>query len=108
MFKSHLFGQPLIISTDAVINRFILENEGVYFKSCQPINKYREILGFQTLNETYGDLHKKIHSVSTSLLKPESLKDDAFEFIQDLIQKRLATWQDQIVHVQHEATEVSS
>lgn len=104
VFKSHLFGQPFIISTNAEVNSFVLQNEGVLFQSCHPISAYRGVLGKQTLLETHGELHRKLHAAAVEVFGPEGLKAHFFDCIQTLILQRLPTWQDQIVHVQHEAT----
>lgn len=86
------------------MNRFILQNEGRLFQSCQPISAYSDILGKQTVGQTHGNLHKKLHEAAAQIGGLDGIRGHAFEFIQTLIMKRLPTWQDQIVHVQHEAT----
>eukprot|EP00250_Pteridium_aquilinum_P005681 c15737_g1_i1 orf=321-1757(+) len=104
VFKSHLFGQPFVISTDAEVNHFVLQNEGVLFQSCQPMSAYTRILGKQTLVETHGDLHKKVHAALVETIDRDKLKREVFDFLQSIILTRLPSWQDQFVHVQHEAT----
>lgn len=104
IFKTHLFGQPFIVSTNTETNLFILQNEGRLFRSSYPIKAYRDILGKETFVETHGNLHKSLHAAAAQFLSSDEIKGSAFDFIQTLIMKRLPTWQDQIVHVQPEAT----
>lgn len=104
VFKSHLFGQPFVVSTNTEVNQFVLLNEGVLFQSCQSISSPRWILGKHTLVETHGDLHSKVRAALAEVISPEKLKREIFDFLQDIILKRLPSWQDQFVHVQHEAT----
>lgn len=107
VFKSHLFGQPFVVSTNIEVNQFVLQNEGVLFQSCQPISAYKWILGKHTLIETNGDLHLTIRAALVEVINQGKLKTEIFGFLQSIILKRLPSWQDQFVHVQHEATYVS-
>ncbi|GMP58467.1 hypothetical protein CsSME_00022121 [Camellia sinensis var. sinensis] len=36
IYKSHLFGEPTIVSADAGLNKFILQNEGRLFECSYP------------------------------------------------------------------------
>lgn len=104
VFKSHLFGQPFVISTTAEVNSFVLQNEGVLFQSCQPMSAHTWILGKTTLAQTHGDMHKKIRAAFNNVFSSEKKKGEILDFLQDIILTRLPSWQDQFVHVQHEAT----
>lgn len=104
VFKSHLFGQPFVVSTNAEVNQFVLQNEGVLFQSCQPISAYKSILGKHMLVETHGDLHSKVRAALVEVINQDKLKREIFDFLQSIILRRLPSWQDQFVHVQHEAT----
>ncbi|KAH7276424.1 hypothetical protein KP509_39G007100 [Ceratopteris richardii] len=104
IFKCHLFGNPFIISTNAKINDYILRNEDVLFQSCQPTRAHTWVLGEKTLTDIHTDMHMKIRDALTDLLSSDKSKGEIFDLLQNMMSTKLGSWQDQFVHVQHEAT----
>ena len=55
IYKSNLFGGPAIVSADAGLNRFILQNDGKLFEISYP-KSIRDILGKWSMLVLVGDM----------------------------------------------------
>ncbi|KAH6554976.1 hypothetical protein KP509_1Z292200 [Ceratopteris richardii] len=49
-------------------------------------------------------MHMKIRDALTDLLSSDKSKGEIFDLLQNMMSTKLGSWQDQFVHVQHEAT----
>ncbi|XP_074376137.1 cholesterol 22-monohydroxylase CYP90B51 isoform X2 [Apium graveolens] len=73
IFKSNLFGGPTIVSADAGLNRFILQNEGKLFECSYP-SSIGGILGKWSMLVLVGDMHRDMRAISLNFLSNARLK----------------------------------
>ncbi|KAH7433300.1 hypothetical protein KP509_07G063000 [Ceratopteris richardii] len=105
LFKSHIFGGPTIISTDAKMNQLILQKEGNLFKSSYP-RLILSIIGMHNTTEIHGDTHKVVRNVILNAVS--RIRDEkVISYISDEIVHRMNAWNGQIVRFQEEATRLS-
>eukprot|EP01018_Ginkgo_biloba_P024277 Gb_26828 [translate_table: standard] len=106
LFSTCLLGKPTMVSSDAEINKFVLQNEGRLFISCYP-DSMRKLLGKWTISEVQGDLHKKMRSAALSIMSSTALNSDFIAHIEQCLLARMKRWDDQIVDVHLEAQEIT-
>ncbi|KAG5062268.1 hypothetical protein AAZX31_02G054100 [Glycine max] len=73
IYKSNLFGGPAIVSADAGLNRFILQNDGKLFEISYP-KSIRDILGKWSMLVLVGDMHKEMRNISLNFLSNAKLR----------------------------------
>ncbi|KAL9158541.1 hypothetical protein ABFS82_08G075900 [Erythranthe guttata] len=73
IYKSHLFGEPTIVSADAGLNRFILQNEGKLFECSYP-RSIGGILGKWSMLVLVGEMHRDMRIISLNFLSNSRLK----------------------------------
>nr|UOI39556.1 heme-thiolate protein [Betula platyphylla]UVJ47661.1 heme-thiolate protein [Betula platyphylla] len=73
IYKSNLFGEPTIVSADAGLNRFILQNEGRLFECSYP-RSIGGILGKWSMLVLVGDMHRDMRSISLNFLSHARLR----------------------------------
>ncbi|CAI9757841.1 unnamed protein product [Fraxinus pennsylvanica] len=73
IYKSHLFGEPTIVSADAGLNRFILQNEGKLFECSYP-RSIGGILGKWSMLVLVGDMHRDMRIISLNFLSNARLR----------------------------------
>ncbi|KAL2650312.1 hypothetical protein R1flu_018440 [Riccia fluitans] len=100
-FLTHLFGSPLLASTDPDMNRFILNKEEPLFTSSLP-KTLSMVVGQNALLMLTGDRHKRIRRLTTSVFSPEVLRHHSGR-IQQLAISVLKTWKGRKVIVADEA-----
>lgn len=66
LFKTSLVGQPLVVSLDPEVNRFIFQQEGKLFRSWYP-ETANNIFGKKSLTTYNGTVHKFIRSFASKL-----------------------------------------
>ncbi|KAH7433286.1 hypothetical protein KP509_07G062700 [Ceratopteris richardii] len=106
LFKSHIFGGPTIISTDAKVNQLILQKEGTLFKSGYP-RSILSIIGMHNTTEIHGNTHKVVRNVILNVVSSRIRDDKVISYISDEIVQRMNAWDGQIVRFQEEATRLS-
>eukprot|EP01018_Ginkgo_biloba_P022144 Gb_30631 [translate_table: standard] len=92
IFRSHLFGKPVIVSVDPNFNKFILQNEGKLFQALYP-KSMLELGGKYAILSVHGDLQRKLHGIAVNLLSSDKLRVDFLEDIQTLLHNTLGTWE---------------
>eukprot|EP00252_Welwitschia_mirabilis_P006378 TRINITY_DN1723_c0_g1_i1.p1 TRINITY_DN1723_c0_g1~~TRINITY_DN1723_c0_g1_i1.p1 ORF type:complete len:318 (-),score=56.38 TRINITY_DN1723_c0_g1_i1:314-1267(-) len=106
VFKTHVFGKPTIFSTDADVNKFILQNEGKLFEASYPTS-IANLLGKNSLLVMTGGLHKRLHSVTLNFASSSSVLKDTLLFnIERLICLALDGWKDKVL-LQEEAKKIT-
>ncbi|KAI5055049.1 hypothetical protein GOP47_0030194 [Adiantum capillus-veneris] len=106
LFKTHLFGEPVVVSTSASINTMVLQKEGLLFQSAFPA-KFMSLIGKRSLMEAPGRLHTRIRGLVTRIVGPLSLPQCVHE-IEDIVVKRLASWDhSSIIYMNKEACELT-
>lgn len=107
MFKTHLLGTPIIVSTDADVNKFVLQNHGNTFIPAYP-KSIRELLGKHSILQLNGNLQKRLHALVGGFLRSPQFKARIARDVKDSVILCLSRWKRmQLVHVQDETRKVS-
>ena len=108
VFKSHLFGSPTIVSTDAEVNRFVLQSDAKAFVTSYP-KSVTDLMGKASILLINGPLHRRIHGLIGAFFKSAHLKAQLTIDMQKFLQKSMSTWsssQHNPIHIQDEAKNV--
>ncbi|XP_038990056.1 cytochrome P450 90B2-like isoform X2 [Phoenix dactylifera] len=73
IYRSSLFGEPTIVSADAGLNRFILQNEGRYFECSYP-RSIGGILGKWSMLVLVGEMHREMRMISLNFMSNVRLR----------------------------------
>ncbi|XP_043712435.1 cytochrome P450 90B1-like [Telopea speciosissima] len=73
IYKSNLFGERTIISADAGLNRYILQNEGKLFECSYP-RSIGGILGKWSMLVLVGDMHRDMRMISLNFMSNPRLR----------------------------------
>ncbi|KAK6922658.1 Cytochrome P450 [Dillenia turbinata] len=107
VFKSHLLGRPVIVSTDPELNKVILQNQKGAFLPYYP-KSVLEVLGESSMFLMNGNLHKRVHTAISSFMRSPSLKAQITSLFENNAKLFMATWKDKpLVYVQDEAKEMA-
>ncbi|KAL3818792.1 hypothetical protein ACJIZ3_004697 [Penstemon smallii] len=108
VFKTNILGKPIIVSTDADVNKMILQNHGNVFIPCYP-KSITDLLGKSSILQTNGPLHKRVHSLIGVFLKSPQFKARITKDIENAVRLSLATWMNQSsrVYLQHEVKKIT-
>ncbi|XP_027152711.1 cytochrome P450 724B1 [Coffea eugenioides] len=93
VFKSHLFGNPTIVSCDLELNTFILQNEGKLFASSYP-KSVQSILGKLSMLLVSGEQHRKIRSTAVSHIGTSKSRPDFLRYIDKLSSSLMESWKE--------------
>lgn len=103
IYKSHLFGEPTIVSADAGLNRFILQNEGKLFECSYP-RSIGGILGKWSMLVLVGDMHRDMRTISLNFLSNARLRTHLLKEVEKHTLLVLDTWiENSIICAQDEA-----
>jgi len=106
IYRSNLFGEPTIVSADAGLNRFILQNEGRLFECSYP-RSIGGILGKWSMLVLVGDMHRDMRSISLNFLSHARLRTILLKDVERHTLFVLDSWQQQTVFsAQDEAKKV--
>jgi len=107
IYKSNLFGGPAIVSADAELNRFILQNDGKLFECSYP-KSIGGILGKWSMLVLVGDMHRDMRNISLNFMSYARLKT---HFLKDMEKHTLfvlSSWKENCTFsAQDEAKKVS-
>ncbi|GMN29478.1 hypothetical protein TIFTF001_002448 [Ficus carica] len=92
IYKSNLFGERTIVSADAGLNRFILQNEGRLFECSYP-RSIGGILGKWSMLVLVGDMHRDMRSISLNFLSHSRLKTHLVREVENHTLLVLNSWQ---------------
>ena len=107
VFKSHIFGTPTIVSTDAEVSRFVLQSDAKAFVPFYP-KSLTELMGKSSILLINGSLQRKIHGLIGSFFKSPHLKDQITRDMQNYVQQSMDKWRDdQPIYIQDETKNVS-
>ncbi|KAL2520477.1 3-epi-6-deoxocathasterone 23-monooxygenase [Forsythia ovata] len=98
VFKTHILGKAIIVSTDPDVNKVVLQNHGNVFIPCYP-KSICELLGKSSILQMNGYVHKRVHAVIGVFLKSPQLKDRITRDIEKTVRLSLSTWMDKSRHV---------
>nr|QNS29937.1 cytochrome P450 [Nothapodytes nimmoniana] len=110
VFRTHILGKPIIVSTDADVNKFVLQNHGSVFVPCYP-KSVTELLGKSSILQMNGSLQRRVHALIGGFLRSPQLKSHITHDIEDSVkfslssliaEKRLIFLQDEIKKITFE------
>ncbi|XP_021908299.1 3-epi-6-deoxocathasterone 23-monooxygenase [Carica papaya] len=107
VFKTHILGTPIIVSTDPDVNKVILQNHGSTFIPAYP-KSITELLGKYSILQMNGNLQKKLHALIGGFLRSPQLKSQITDAIEDSVKLALDSWRDMsLVYVQQETRKIT-
>lgn len=113
VFKTNILGTPIIVSTDADVNKAVLQNHGNTFVPAYP-KSITELLGQHSILQMNGSFHKRVHALIGSFLRTPHFKSQITSHIDTSVQLSLARWfhhpdrhHMQLVYVQDEAQKIT-
>ncbi|KAL5557619.1 hypothetical protein UlMin_039855 [Ulmus minor] len=102
VFKTHILGTPIIVSTDADVNKVVLQNHASIFVPAYP-KSVSEIFGQNSILKINGKLHKKVHAIIGGFLRSPHFKARIARHIETSVNLCLAPWKHmQLLYVQDE------
>ncbi|KAJ6932448.1 3-epi-6-deoxocathasterone 23-monooxygenase CYP90D1 [Populus alba x Populus x berolinensis] len=102
VFKSHIFGSPTIVSTDAEVSKFILQSDARLFVPSYP-KSLTELMGKSSILLINGSLQRRIHGLIGAFLKSPHLKAQITGDMQSYVQESMEKWrEDQPIFIQDE------
>lgn len=96
IYKSSLFGEPTIVSADAGLNRFILQNEGRLFECSYP-RSIGGILGKWSMLVLVGDMHRDMRTISLNFLSHARLRTHLLREVEKHTLLVLGSWKENFV-----------
>nr|XP_029116234.1 cytochrome P450 90D2-like [Elaeis guineensis] len=106
VFKSHIFGSPTIVSTEAEVNRFILQSDASIFVPSYP-KSLTELMGKSSILSINGSLQRRVHGLIGAFLKSPSLKAQITLDMQNYLKASMACWKDdQLIYIQDETKQM--
>ena len=107
VFRSHLFGSPAIVSTDAEFSRIVLQSDARAFVPWYP-KSLTELMGKSSILLINGSLQKRVHGLIGAFFKSPELKAQITADMQRHVRRSMARWHDgQLIHIQDETKQVS-
>lgn len=96
IYRSHLFGQPTIVSADAELNRFVLMNDGKLFEPCFP-KSVADILGNTSMLVITGEMHRYMKSLTVNFMGIAKLRNNFLGDSEMYTTENFNTWKDGVV-----------
>lgn len=108
VFRTHILGKAIIVSSDPIVNKTILQNHGNAFIPCYP-KSITELLGKSSILQMNGSLHKRVHALIGVFLKSPQFKARITRDIERAVQHSLCSWSDKtdLVYLQNETKKIT-
>ncbi|XP_057503949.1 3-epi-6-deoxocathasterone 23-monooxygenase CYP90D1-like isoform X1 [Actinidia eriantha] len=107
VFKSHLFGSPTIVSTDAEVSKFILQSDGNVFVPSYP-KSLTELMGKSSILLINGSLQRRVHGLIGAFFKSPQLKAQITRDMHKYVYESMGNWrEDQPIYIQDQAKNIS-
>ncbi|XP_027125026.1 3-epi-6-deoxocathasterone 23-monooxygenase CYP90D1 [Coffea arabica] len=107
VFKSHIFGNPTIVSTDADVSRSILQSDAKTFVPSYP-RSLTELMGKSSVLLISGNLQRRIHGLIGAFCKSSHLKAQITCDMQKYVQESMKSWsEDHPVYIQDQAKNIA-
>nr|XP_043624753.1 3-epi-6-deoxocathasterone 23-monooxygenase CYP90D1 [Erigeron canadensis] len=107
VFKSHLFGSPTIVSTDAEVSRIVLQSDANSFVPSYP-KSLTELMGESSILLINGSFHRRIHGLIGAFFKSPYLKAQVTCNMRKLLLESMATWkEDSPIYIQDETKHIA-
>ncbi|KAG6398000.1 hypothetical protein SASPL_139450 [Salvia splendens] len=103
VFKSHLFGSPTIVSSDAEVSKIILQSDARTFIPSYP-KSLMELMGRSSILVINGSLQRRIHGLIGSFFKTSTLKSQITAEMERYVMESMGRWrEDSPIYIQDEA-----
>ncbi|GLT80006.1 hypothetical protein SLA2020_514690 [Shorea laevis] len=96
IYKSNLFGERTVVSADAGLNKFILQNEGRLFECSYP-RSIGGILGKWSMLVLVGDMHRDMRIISLNFLSHARLRTHLLREVEKHTLLVLNSWKEDCV-----------
>ncbi|KAJ8638435.1 hypothetical protein MRB53_012702 [Persea americana] len=107
VFKSHIFGSPTIVSTDAEVNRFVLQSDARVFVPSYP-RSLTELMGKSSILSINGSLQRRMHGLIGAFFKSPDLKAQITHDMQNHVKQSMNGWNDdQLIYMQDETKNIA-
>ncbi|XP_048336113.2 3-epi-6-deoxocathasterone 23-monooxygenase CYP90D1 isoform X2 [Ziziphus jujuba] len=107
VFKSHIFGNPTIVSTDAEVSKFVLQSDAKAFVPSYP-KSLTELMGKSSILLINGSLQRRIHGLVGAFFKSPHLKAQITRDMQKYVQESMANWsEDHPTYIQDETKTIA-
>nr|GLL26283.1 3-epi-6-deoxocathasterone 23-monooxygenase [Ipomoea trifida] len=109
VFKTHLLGKPIIVSTDPEVNKVVLLNHGNIFVPSYP-KSVTELFGKNSILQINGSLHKRVHALIGTFLKSPLHKARLTTHIHNTVRRSLSAWADKnglVIYLQDHAKQIA-
>ncbi|XP_021859783.2 3-epi-6-deoxocathasterone 23-monooxygenase CYP90C1 isoform X2 [Spinacia oleracea] len=107
VFRTHLLGKPVIVSTDPEINKVVLQNHGNIFIPSYP-KSITELFGESSILRMNGALHKRVHASIGRFLKSPELKAQITTDIETSVKLSLDNWKNcDLVYIQDQTNQLT-
>ncbi|KAK2653838.1 hypothetical protein Ddye_013694 [Dipteronia dyeriana] len=107
VFKSHIFGTPTIVSTDAEVSKIVLQSDAKAFVPSYP-KSLTELMGKSSILLINGILQRRIHGLIGAFFKSPHLKAQITRDMQNYVQKSMESWtDDQPIYIQDETKNIA-
>ncbi|KAM3250540.1 cytochrome 85A3 [Capsicum chacoense] len=106
-FKSHLLGCPTIVSMDAEVNEYILNNEAKGLVPGYP-QSMLDILGKFNIAAVHGAAHKHMRGALLSMISPTMIKEQLFPKMDEFMRSHLSNWDScNVIDIQQKTKEMA-
>ncbi|KAM6601604.1 hypothetical protein CsatA_021213 [Cannabis sativa] len=107
VFKSHIFGSPAIVSTDAEVSKFILQSDAKVFVPSYP-KSLTELMGKSSILLINGSLQRRIHGLVGGFFKSPQLKAQITRDMYKYVQESMTNWtHDRPIYIQDETKTIA-
>ncbi|KAM6585277.1 hypothetical protein CsatB_012279 [Cannabis sativa] len=107
VFKSHIFGSPAIVSTDAEVSKFILQSDAKVFVPSYP-KSLTELMGKSSILLINGSLQRRIHGLVGGFFKSPQLKAQITRDMYKYVQESMTNWtHDRPIYIQDETKNIA-
>ncbi|KAL5705600.1 22alpha-hydroxysteroid 23-monooxygenase [Ranunculus cassubicifolius] len=107
VFKSHLLGFPIIVSTDPDVNKVVLQNNGSTFIPYYP-KSISELLGESSILKMNGSLQKRVHGLIGGFLKSPQVKARITKEIEKYVRISMESWKHKdLIYMQDETKNIT-
>ncbi|XP_042019617.1 3-epi-6-deoxocathasterone 23-monooxygenase CYP90D1-like [Salvia splendens] len=107
VFKSHLFGSPTIVSSDAEVSKIILQSDARTFIPSYP-KSLMELMGRSSILVINGSLQRRIHGLIGSFFKTSTLKSQITAEMERYVMESMGRWrEDSPIYIQDEAKNIA-
>ncbi|GLJ44251.1 hypothetical protein SUGI_0924740 [Cryptomeria japonica] len=106
LFKSHILGCPMVISTDPELNRYILLNEGRGLVPGYP-QSMLDILGKWNIAAVHDHLHKTMRGAMLTLINPSIIRDHLLPHVDQFMANYVRHWDARVINLQDKTKEMA-